>query len=100
MSRFNPDVQTSIQSFSMKLFSFFLLIVLQGPLIAQKPELVGKLMGFNQEPLRDVASMDKKLELFPEVTLSLRGEQLDIQLREREGGVGMVALFIGSKEKA
>ncbi|MCB0376743.1 MAG: hypothetical protein KDD04_12560, partial [Sinomicrobium sp.] len=63
-----------------------------------EPGLLGKLMGFNKEPIRDVAAMDEQLELYPELTVALEGTQLKINLKEREGGMGRVALKIGNKE--
>ena len=63
-----------------------------------EPGLLSKLMGFNDEPKRDVAPMNKKLALYPEVSLKLEGQKLSVTLHPREGGIGRVSLWIGVKE--
>lgn len=63
-----------------------------------EPGLLSKIMGFNDEPKRDVTSMNKKLALYPEVSLKLEGQKLTVTLHPQEGGIGRVSLWIGVKE--
>lgn len=63
-----------------------------------EPGLIGKIMGFNKESLRDVTTFDA-VPLYPEVKLELKGDQLYIALSPRSGGLGRTALFINGSEK-
>ena len=65
-----------------------------------EPGLLQKLLGYNDEPLRDV-SVFNNLELYPEVTASMSaaGEpELSLSLVKRTGGFGRIQVFINNKE--
>lgn len=62
-----------------------------------EPGLLSKVMGSSNEPLRNVTQFDQ-IKLFPEVTLRLDKQTISIQLTERGGGIGKVALFVAGKE--
>jgi WD40 repeat protein len=67
-----------------------------------EPGLLAKLLGWNREPLRDVAAFDR-VELFPEVELEPPGPEdprLGIRLTNRGGGIGRVVVRINGKEIA
>lgn len=65
-----------------------------------EPGLLQKLLGYNDEPVRDVAVFDK-LALYPEVVPSLKTTPeltLHLELVKRDGGYGRVQVFINDKE--
>ena len=67
-----------------------------------EPGLLAKLLGWNSEPLRDVAAFDR-VDLFPEVELEPPGPEdarLGIRLTNRGGGIGRVVIRINGKEIA
>jgi WD40 repeat protein/uncharacterized caspase-like protein len=64
------------------------------------PGLLAKHLGFNKEPLREVASFSNP-KLFPSVSLTLPTPEkphLGIQLKNRDGGIGRVVVRINGKE--
>jgi WD40 repeat protein len=65
-----------------------------------EPRLLAKLMGFDQEPLRDVTAF-KDVKLYPavEYTAPAAGNtQLTIHLTNRGGGIGRVQVLLNGKE--
>ncbi len=67
-----------------------------------EPGLLAKLLGFNSDPLRDVAGIAAP-PLYPEVSLApiIPTEQrLRIRLRNRGGGIGRVAVLVNGRELA
>lgn len=62
-----------------------------------EPGLLSKLLGYSNQPVRDVAVF-QELALYPEVQLTEKDDQLKIQLTERSGGIGKVSIFINQKE--
>ena len=64
-----------------------------------EPGLLSKIMGFSDEPLREVEGFDS-VALYPEVRLHLDTLQnkLHIHLAPRNGGVGKVSVFVNGKE--
>ncbi|NUM41523.1 MAG: hypothetical protein HUU45_07795, partial [Leptospiraceae bacterium] len=64
-----------------------------------EPGLLAKVMGFSDEPLREVDGFDS-VALYPVVRLQLDTQQnlLRIRLSPRDGGVGKVSVFINNKE--
>ena len=64
------------------------------------PGLLAKVMGFNKEPLRDVAAF-AGVKLHPEVAVSeiKPGDKtLTLNLTNRGGGIGRVQVFVNGKE--
>jgi WD40 repeat protein len=67
-----------------------------------EPGLVGKLLGSNREPLRNVAGFTD-VKMFPEieaVNAPADGRTLELQLKNRGGGIGRVQVFVNGKEVA
>jgi len=64
-----------------------------------EPLLLQKLLGFSDEELRDVESLSE-VDLFPDVQTKMEGEELQIQLQNRGGGIGKVMVFVNGKEVA
>ncbi|MEL6251533.1 MAG: caspase family protein [Bacteroidota bacterium] len=64
-----------------------------------EPGLLSKLLGYNDEPIREVKEI-KKLDLFPESELEIKDKNLGIKLNPREGGIGRIALVIEGREVA
>lgn len=58
-----------------------------------RPGLLQNLMGFSEVELRD-AQQFKDLPLFPQISYSIEGKYLKVQLTAREGGLGMLSLSI------
>jgi hypothetical protein len=63
------------------------------------PGLLAKYMGFNKEPLRQVAAFTD-VKLFPEVELDApaKSGKLTLSLTNRGGGIGRVQVFVNGKE--
>lgn len=61
-----------------------------------EPGLLAKLMGYNQEDVRKAVPLEN-LNLYPEVKPSINGNQLNIQLKERNGGIGKVSIWVNGK---
>jgi uncharacterized caspase-like protein len=65
-----------------------------------EPGLLAKLLGFNSEPIRNVAVFEE-VKLFPDAELQMlpaTGSELQIKLRNRGGGIGRVQVFLNGKE--
>src|SRR5262249_27484440 len=64
-----------------------------------EPGLLTKLLGYSDQPLRDVPALEK-IGLFPEVTAEIDqvSSQLKIGLTNQGGGIGRVQVFVGEKE--
>ncbi|MCB9267376.1 MAG: caspase family protein [Lewinellaceae bacterium] len=62
-----------------------------------EPGLLPRLLGLQEGAIRDVDALEA-IELYPKVEASIEGNQLSIQLEERNGGIGKVSLFINKKE--
>jgi WD40 repeat protein/uncharacterized caspase-like protein len=60
------------------------------------PGLLSKIMGFNEDSLRNVPDLDE-VEMFPEIKAEISGNQLNIELKERNGGLGRLSLYINGK---
>ncbi|MEZ5003921.1 MAG: caspase family protein [Chitinophagales bacterium] len=62
-----------------------------------EPGLIQKVLGYNQEPLRDVKAFTD-VRLYPKAQLNIQDNQLNITLLERNGGIGKVSFYINHKE--
>jgi len=63
-----------------------------------EPGLLPKLLGYSDEPIRDVTAFDS-VALYPEIALSsVQDDQLHISLKNQGGGIGKVQIFINDKE--
>ncbi|GAB3914420.1 hypothetical protein GCM10028803_59850 [Larkinella knui] len=62
-----------------------------------QPGLLPILMGFSQEPLRQVPAFED-VALPPSIQLSLKGDELTVKLKNRKGGIGPVSVFINDTE--
>ncbi|MEO6038838.1 MAG: caspase family protein, partial [Saprospiraceae bacterium] len=62
-----------------------------------EPGLLAKIMGFDKNELRNVATFDQ-VALYPEIKAHVEKDQLQIQLTERNGGLGKLSLFLNGKE--
>jgi uncharacterized caspase-like protein len=70
-----------------------------------EPGLLAKAMGFNDEPLREVAGFNERgIELFPEITVTQQPSpgdlRLGLRLDNRGGGIGRVTVLVNGKEVA
>ncbi|PHN07772.1 WD40 domain-containing protein [Flavilitoribacter nigricans] len=64
-----------------------------------EPGLLQKILGFSGERTRSVAGLDQ-VSLYPEVQAEIKGDQLNVQLTARSGGIGQVSIFANGKEIA
>jgi WD40 repeat protein len=66
-----------------------------------EPGLVAKVLGFNKEPLRDVAPLTD-VALFPSVEVGAVSDtgRLNLTLTNRGGGIGRVQVFVNDSELA
>lgn len=63
-----------------------------------EPGLLQKLIGFSEERIRPVGDF-KKVKLYPQVKdTAIRNDTLFFTLKERNGGIGKVSIFINGKE--
>jgi WD40 repeat protein len=65
-----------------------------------EPGLLSKVMGYNQEPIRNVKEFNK-VDLFPEINVKQNAESdslLNINFKNRGGGIGKIAVFINGIE--
>jgi WD40 repeat protein len=65
-----------------------------------EPGLLPKVLGYNKEPLRDVAAFND-VKLFPEATARTpapSSTNLVVDLKNRGGGIGRVQVFVNGKE--
>lgn len=64
-----------------------------------EPNLLGKLLGYSTEPLRDVSKFeDPKLPPIVKYELSAKSGKLLVTLTNRGGGIGRVQVFVNGKE--
>ena len=64
-----------------------------------EPGLLPRLMGIADGDIRDVSALNS-LKLYPEVEADVEQDQLKVALKERDGGLGKVSLFLNGKEVA
>ncbi|MGB0982750.1 MAG: caspase family protein [Saprospiraceae bacterium] len=63
-----------------------------------EPDLLQKLLGYNEEPLRNPAAFGS-VELFPKTKWTLSDNFIaNLELLPRNGGIGKVSIFINKKE--
>lgn len=62
-----------------------------------EPGLLSKLMGASEERLRPAEAFEA-LKLYPKVEAKIQNNQLNIQLKARNGGIGKISIFINDKE--
>ncbi len=62
-----------------------------------EPDLLPILLGYERGRLRDVGSLDE-LKMYPEIDAVIKNNKLNIDLTERTGGIGRVAMFINGTE--
>jgi len=63
-----------------------------------EPGLLQKLLGFSENRIRPIADFDT-VKLYPQVIdPKIQNDQLTLQLKERNGGIGKVSIFINGKE--
>lgn len=62
-----------------------------------EPGLLAKIMGYQEGGVRDVEVFDQ-VNLYPEIHAEVTNHQLNIQLTERNGGIGKVSVFVNDKE--
>ena len=65
-----------------------------------EPGLLSKILGYNLEPVRNIAEFSDP-ELYPKLSVTWdpkNKNMLDILLKERNGGIGKVVVFINGKE--
>lgn len=63
-----------------------------------EPGLLQKLLGFSDDRIRPVADFDT-VKLYPQIIdAKIHKDQLTLKLRERNGGIGKVSIFINGKE--
>jgi len=64
-----------------------------------EPGLLGKLLGFNDDPLRSVEGFGA-LPLYPKLDAAIGADQLSlaVTLTPRSGGIGKLSLFVNGKE--
>lgn len=62
-----------------------------------EPGLLQKLLGYKDEPLRNVQRL-AEIKLFPEIDLSINGNELAITVSDQGGGFGKIQLFVNDKE--
>jgi WD40 repeat protein len=66
-----------------------------------EPNLLPKLLGFNQEPLKDVAQFTEVLlppAVFPITPTNANSTLRQVMLRNRKGGIGRVQVFVNGRE--
>ena len=62
-----------------------------------EPGLLAKVTGFSKERIRPIENFDA-VALYPAVEAEIRADSLSIELKERNGGIGKVSIFINGKE--
>jgi len=62
-----------------------------------EPGLLAKVTGFSKERIRPIENFDA-VALYPAVEAQIRADSLSIELKERNGGIGKVSIFINGKE--
>lgn len=61
------------------------------------PGLLATLMGYNDAALRDVSKFDS-VQLYPEVEMQIVNDELQVQLKARNGGIGKFSILTNNKE--
>ena len=61
------------------------------------PGLLGRLMGYGDTLLRDVSKFDS-VKLYPKVKIDIVKDELQVKLKERNGGIGKYSIQINNKE--
>ena len=64
-----------------------------------EPGLLQKLLGYLPAPVRSVEGLTN-VALYPKMQAAIQGDQLEIVLNARSGGIGRVALLVNGKEVA
>ena len=62
-----------------------------------EPGLLAKIMGAVRDEKREVATLST-VELYPEIEASIQGEQIQVKLTARSGGMGKLSVFVNGKE--
>ena len=62
-----------------------------------EPNLLAKVLGYSDEPLRDIDGLDE-VELWPDVEIRGGGARLAVQLTNRGGGLGKVTVRLNGTE--
>ncbi|MDO8365255.1 MAG: caspase family protein, partial [Saprospiraceae bacterium] len=62
------------------------------------PGLLAKVTGFSAESVRKATNIHA-LSLHPEVTMEIDGHYLKVSLKENDGGIGKLSLYINGKRK-
>ncbi|MBP6810781.1 MAG: caspase family protein [Saprospiraceae bacterium] len=62
------------------------------------PGLLAKVTGFSTESFRKATNIGA-LSLYPAVTMKIVGNKLEVALKENDGGIGKLSLYINGKRK-
>ena len=62
-----------------------------------EPGLLQKVLNYSDERLRPIQNFNS-IDLYPEAEATIEADRLKIQLKERNGGIGKVSIFINGKE--
>ncbi|GAB5551796.1 MAG: hypothetical protein Sapg2KO_13870 [Saprospiraceae bacterium] len=62
-----------------------------------EPGLLTKLLGFSDERIRPVEQLEQ-VPLYPALRAEIKNNQLLVELKERNGGMGGISVFINDKE--
>lgn len=62
-----------------------------------EPGLLSKVLGYSDERIRPIQDFNS-IALYPEIEASIKADGLQINLKERNGGIGKVSIFINGKE--
>ncbi|MFN0173798.1 MAG: caspase family protein [Saprospiraceae bacterium] len=62
------------------------------------PGLLAKVTGFSGESVRKVANIGT-LSLYPEVSMKIVGNKLEVSLKENDGGIGKLSIIVNGKLK-
>ena len=61
------------------------------------PGLLAKHLGFNKEPLREVAAFTTP-KMYPDIAAKTTGSKIDVALTNRGGGIGKIVVLVNGKE--
>ncbi len=64
-----------------------------------EPGLLQKILGYLAEPVRSVEGL-ANVALYPRIQAAIQGDQLEVSLKARSGGIGRVAILVNGKEVA
>jgi WD40 repeat protein/uncharacterized caspase-like protein len=62
------------------------------------PGLLGKTTGWSQDSMRQAPQLGN-VPMYPEIKMEIKGNQLEINLKAREGGLGRLSLYINGIRK-